>query len=171
MIQLLCCPNWPHTLWHLYFCSHCSLCLEGIPTSVSDKNLSVLPNLSASDREPFLIYSKFLWSPLPFNSKALCLCLLSGLWKLLKVEDLSRWSDSPLKFHAKFEGHKGIFLRKDSKSFNSGSKNTTKFTPPSRPKVKNLYARENFRKQNWVKRSKRKDGWERKEKLMKGENI
>lgn len=104
MIQLLCCPNWPHTLWHLYFCSHCSLCLEGIPTSVSDKNLSVLPNLSASDREPFLIYSKFLWSPLPFNSKALCLCLLSGLWKLLKVEDLSRWSDSPLKFHAKFEG-------------------------------------------------------------------
>lgn len=60
MIQLLCCLNGPHTCWHLYFCSHCSLCLEGIPTSVSDKNLSVLPNLSASDREPFLIYSKFL---------------------------------------------------------------------------------------------------------------
>ena len=34
----------------------------------------------------------------------LCLCLFSGLWKLLKVEDLNRWSESPLKFHAKFEG-------------------------------------------------------------------
>lgn len=157
----------PHFLASVFLLTLLPL-LRRLPTSVSDKNLSVLPNLSASDREPFLIYSKFLWSPLPFNSKALCLCLLSGLWKILKVEDLSRWSESPLKFHAKFEGMciRAFFWGKTPRLSTVAQRTPQNLphTPCPRPQVKNLYARENFRKQNWVKRSRRKDGWERKEK-------
>lgn len=85
MVQLLCSLKWP-----LYLCSHCPLCLEGTPTSISDKNLSVFPRSSKSQwHRTLLDLLMFSWSLLPLNSKA---------------EDLSTWSESPLKFHAKFEG-------------------------------------------------------------------
>ena len=49
-------------------------------------------------------FTYLLRIPPTFESKALFLCLLSGLRTILKAEDLSRWSESPLKFHAQFEG-------------------------------------------------------------------
>lgn len=159
MVQSLCFLKWPHTFWHLYFCSHCSLCLEGTLTSISHKNLSVLPNLSASDIDPFLIYSNsydrlFLWTP------KLLLMSFKWLWKILKVEDLSRWSESPLKFHAKFEGMcTRAFFEERLHGFHQWLKEQHNIHPHPRNKLGTFlkFPKENLIKQIGERRSRRKD--------------
>lgn len=95
-------PEMTPKFWSLYLCPHCSLCIESIPTSISNKNLSLLPDHWNANDRIFLDLLIFLGSPLPLYPRLLC--LLSGLRTILKAEDLSRWSESPLKFHAQFEG-------------------------------------------------------------------
>lgn len=133
IVQFLCSLKWP-TLSNFCTCSHCFLCLKCTPTSISDKNLSILPDhLHANDTEPFLSYSSscelfYLWTP-----KALWLCLLSGLQKkYLQTRDLSRLSVSPLKFHGKFEDvHVRAFSQKTVHGLSSETQRAIRFAPAS----------------------------------------